>query len=282
MKLLWFGMAPVCIAGCLAATSGVAAERVPGPFNERVLLRVGAIWASQDTTIRVDGDSGLGIGVDLESFFDLEEQLAGVWQVAVSGRFRQRHRIGFEYYAFNRSAQSVLTRDWQGEDLEVSAGARADTKLNLRIAEVSYAYAFMQQEKQELSGSLGLYGMGLDFAVNLTGDITVSGEPDDSREGRVSGKLGLPLPVFGLQYAYAFSPRWLVEVGFKYFALRTNVVSGSLVKFNADTRYYFWDHFEVGAGLTLFDLAASMKSGSFDGRVDWSYWGPQVFLGAKF
>jgi hypothetical protein len=77
-------------------------------------------------------------------------------------------------------------------------------------------------------------------------------------------------------------PRWLVGTSFKYFTLRTNKLDGAMVMVSADTRYYFWDHFEVGGGLTFFDLSVSLDTGEIKGAVDWSFWGPQFFIGARF
>ena len=106
------------------------------------------------------------------------------------------------------------------------------------------------------------------------------GIQEDSAE--VDAKLNAPLPVFGLNYGFAATSRWLTQVSFQYFTLRTNLVSGSLVKVSADTRYYFWDRFEVGGGLTIFDLNVNVDSGDLKGKVDWSFWGPQLFLGWRF
>lgn len=281
MELAKRALQSVLLALLLCSLAQAEKESM-GPFGEKILLRVGGMYVNQDTRIRVDGDSGLGVQVDFEDFFDLEEELNGVLQFTVEGRFAERHRIGLMYYNLDRSAESVLERDWDGDDLQVSAGATADTKLGISIYDLSYGYAFIQDEKHRLEGTIGLFWASLDVSLDFRGEILVEGEPSSGGEVEATSSLNAPLPVFGLSYDYAIKPRWLVGVDFKYFTLRTNVIHGSIVQVSADTRYYFWDHFEVGGGITLFDTSMSIDTGSFKGGVDWSFWGPQLFLGARF
>ena len=261
------------------------AERRIAPFDDKVILRVGNMWSNHDTSLQLSGDRGLGIGVDLEDTFNLDEQISNVFQFSVLGRFKQRHRVGLQYYSFNRDSESKLQTDWQGDDISVEAGAQVESELNIRITDISYQYSFVRDDKHELAGSFGLFWMDLDIDLRFSGQIMRENEENseflEGSEG-VSAGLSAPLPVLGLNYTYAATSRWLTSVSFQYFSLRTNLVSGALVKVSVDTRYYFWDRFEVGGGLTMFDLAATVDSGDLKGRVDWSFWGPQLFLGWRF
>ncbi len=274
---------PGLVLCCLLLSVGVHAEKEPvGPFGEKVLIRVGGMYVNQDTRIRMEGDNGIGIGVDFEDFFKLEEELNGVAQFTVEGHFAERHRLGIMYYNLDRSASSVLAQDWEGEDLQVSAGATADTKLGMSIFDLSYGYAFIQDDKHRLEGTVGLFWASMDVSLDFRGEILIEGTSSSGGSANAKSSLHAPLPMFGLNYDYAINPRWLVGVDFKYFSLRTNVVDGAIVMVSADTRYYFWDHFEVGGGLTLFDTSMTINADSFKGGFDWSFWGPQLFLGARF
>lgn len=272
---------PVSGMALLLGAGGVGAEDM-GPFGEKVLLRAGLMYSNQDTQLRLDGDGVVGASVDFEDFFGLENELTGVGQFTVRGRFKERHRVGVQYYAFNRSADSVLEQDWSGEDIEASAGAKADTTLNIGITDITYSYSFIRDSKHELSGTAGLFWMDLDIAIDLQGELVIDGQPSTSGRAEADARLAAPLPLFGLNYDYAVKPRWLVGVSFKYFTLRTSKLDGSIVQVSADTRYYFWDHFEVGGGFTVFDLDVKVDTGDYSGAVNWSFWGPQIFLGARF
>lgn len=269
-------------ASCVLAAAVSAEPATMGPYGEKVSLRLSYLFANQNTQLRLDGDSGVGVGVDLEDFFDLDEELDDVWQLKVQGRFKERHRVGAEIYEFRRGASSTLEQDWEGDDIVAKAGAMSDTTLNISIVDITYAYSFLQHEGHELSGIAGLYWMDYEASIKLEGELIVDGMPNLGGNADAGGSLAAPLPVVGLNYDYAIKPRWLVGATFKYFTLRTNKLDGSLVQVSADTRYYFWDHFEVGAGLSIFDLSMTVDMGSFRGRADWSYWGPQVFIGARF
>jgi hypothetical protein len=240
------------------------------------------MYSNQDTQLRLDGDSVLGIAVDLEDFFDLDEELSSVFQFLGRWRFADRHRIGLEYYSFDRGAQSVLQQDWSGDDIQASAGASADTTLNVGIWDINYSYSFLRESNYELSGTVGLFLMDVDVGIELQGELVVDGLPLSSGTATASSRVAAPLPLIGLDYNYALTPRWLLGASFKYFTLRTSKLDGSIVRVSADTRYYLWEHVEVGAGLTVFDLDIKADLGDFNGTIDWSFWGPQVFLGARF
>jgi hypothetical protein len=270
----------VCCAVLLQAQSWAEPRRID-PYGEKVILRIGNMWSNQDTSLQLSGDSGLGAAVDLEDFFGLEEEVSYVMQGTVVGRFKERHRIGLQHYRFNRDSSSTLRQNWEGDDLTVEAGADSETTLNISITDLSYKYSFIRDNKHELAGSIGLFWMGLEVDIEFSGSVTGS-DGVQTGSGTADGGLQAPLPVFGLDYSYAATSRWLTTVAIQYFALRTSVISGSLVKVSADTRYYFWDRFEVGGGLTVFDLAVNVDTNDLDGRVDWSFWGPQLFLGWRF
>jgi hypothetical protein len=253
-----------------------------GPFGEKVLLRVGGMYANQDTQLQLSGDRLLGVSVDLEDFFGLENELTQVAQFTAQGRFKEKHRIGAQYYAFNRSADSTLKEDWSGDDIEASAGASADTTFNIAVTDITYSYSFIRDSKHELAGTIGLFWMDIDIGIDLQGQLEIKGETSSGGSAEAGAKLAAPLPVFGLSYDYAINPKWLVGGSFKYFTLRTSKIDGSLVMLSANTRYYFWDHFEVGGGFSVFDLGVKVDTGDARGSVDWSFWGPQFFLGARF
>ncbi len=282
VKIRAFWGPGVLFAGLFAVSGSAQAANEIGTFDERFLLRAGLMYSNQDTQLRLDGDNLLGVSVDLEDFFNLDEALDSVVQIMGRWRFAERHRIGLEYYSFDRGAKSVLQQDWVGDNIEASAGATADTLLNIGIWDLSYTYSFLRESNYELSGTIGLFFMDVDIVVDLQGELEVGGVPVSSGRAAADARVAAPLPLIGLDYDYALTPRWLVGASFKYFTLRTGKIDGSIVRVSADTRYYLWNHVEIGAGLTVFDLDINADVGDFKGTVDWSFWGPQVFLGARF
>lgn len=279
------GVKSMAAALLLVAHGGSWAREVQssmGAFNEHIVFSVSTMWTQHNTQLRLDGDLGLGIGADLEDLFDLDEELAGVVQFAIGGWFKQRHFLGMQYYAFKRDSKSVLQEEWVGNDIRASVGTEADAKLDITIVDLSYGYSFIENDRHQLYGTIGIYSMYLDFELDLEGDLIIDGEPVEQARYQTGQRLEVPLPVVGLVYNYAVTPRWMASVNIQYFTLRTSVVNGGLTKVSASTRYYFWDHFMLGGGLTSFDLSVEADLGDFEGRVDWTWWGPDVFIGARF
>ena len=184
VKIRAFWGPGVLFAGLFAVSGSAQAANEIGTFDERFLLRAGLMYSNQDTQLRLDGDNLLGVSVDLEDFFNLDEALDSVVQIMGRWRFAERHRIGLEYYSFDRGAKSVLQQDWVGDNIEASAGATADTLLNIGIWDLSYTYSFLRESNYELSGTIGLFFMDVDIVVDLQGELEVGGVPVSSGRGR--------------------------------------------------------------------------------------------------
>lgn len=265
-----------------ALTTGTGmAEGWIMPGEERFKINGGAFFALFDSNLSIDSNVlGEGTDLDLEDDLDFNEEtytyrLDGYW------RFAKRHRLFAGYFIFERDAMAQATDDLQIGDDIYPAGAGIISDFTLQIAPMAYGYSFLNDEKHELSGIIGLHWMEMDFAVRgyaSLGSGTLIGE--------TSAKAGAPLPMFGFSYEYRFSQYWTAGADFEAFYLDvsddTFIFSGSLLNIGVKTEYWMTKNFGVGAALSYFYLNVDVEDTDWKGELGYQYFGPQVYLSLRF
>ena len=161
------------------------------------------------------------------------------------------------------------------------AGANVASQLRLTIVPITYSYSFLKRERDELALTIGLHWSSLRFSAE--GSASVGGQ-DIARDSRSDADV--PLPLLGLRYDHHFSERWSAGASAALFALEfgedTWNFEGSLWSVRLHAEYRFARNFAIGAALDGFDVDVDLHSGSWKGGFDYGYWGPQIYLTARF
>ena len=101
-----------------------------------------------------------------------------------------------------------------------------------------------------------------------------------------STRADVPLPLVGVRYDHRFSERWSAGASLAAFALKfgsdTFHFQGSLVSARLHAEYRFSQHFAVGGALDAFKVDVDLHQADWKGGFDYGYWGPQVYLTARF
>ena len=242
---------------------------------------LGAFLPAFKTKLRVDNDQlGSGDDVDLGADLGVKQDESGGW-FGVEWRFAPRHRVGFTYSRFTLGGERVLERQVQIDDEIYPAGATVSSRLRLEIIPITYSYSFLERERDELAVTAGLHWSRLRFAAEGSASLAVQ---DGSRDARADADV--PLPLLGLRYDQHFSERWSAGASAAAFALEfgkdTWSFEGSLWSVRLHVEYRFARNFGVGVALDRFDVDVDLSSGSWKGGFDYSYWGPQIYLTARF
>jgi hypothetical protein len=270
-------------AALLAAASWSAvAQEVVRPGQEKWTFMLGAFLPAFETKMQVDNDAlGSGDNVDLGDDLGVDQDETGGW-FGVEWRFAPRHRLGFTYSRFNLNGERVIDRDLQIGDEVFSAGATVSSRLRLEIIPITYSYSFIKRERDELAVTAGLHWSRLRFSAE--GSASIGPQQDVSRDS--SSDADVPLPLFGLRYDHHFSDRWSAGASAAVFALEfgedTWSFEGSLWSVRLHAEYRFARNFGIGVALDGFDVSVDLSSGSWKGGFDYGYWGPQIYLMARF
>src|SRR3954471_22794819 len=274
--------APRILAAALAALAGAArADDIIQPGEEKFTVMLGAFLPAFRSKVQVDGEqTGPGDRVDLDRDLGADRNSSGGW-FGVDWRFAPRHRLGFTYSRFTLSGDRVIDRDLHIGDRVFPIGAELQSQLRLEIAPITYSYSFLKQDNDELALTAGLHWSRLSFHVQGSASFGARSGSDET-----DAKANVPLPLHGLRYDHRFSQRWSAGASAAAFALRfgegTFEFEGSLVSARLHAEYRFTRHLAAGAALDAFKVNAKAQQREWTGGFDYGYWGPQVYLMARF
>jgi hypothetical protein len=260
-----------CAASALASEESTVGK-------DKFRLNVGAFLPAIDSELSITSKSlGSGTKIDLEGDlgFDADVslfRLDGYW------RFAPRHRLYFGYYGFDRDASKRLTDQIEIGDKLFDVGVSVSTNWAMDFFQVSYAYSFLQSEKWEIAGSLGLYY--LDTAATLRGEGSISdgqGGWTAARQVTEEESIGLPVPIFGLAADYHITPKWCAKVRGSYFTLSIDEWSGHILEGSAALEYLFHKNFGIGTAYNYFDVEVDRDTTARISELDYMFQGVQIY-----
>ncbi len=273
-----FATAALAGAACAAAAQGPEVIR---PGQEKFSITLGVFLPAWDTKLRVDNDSlGEGTDTDLANDLGVERNNSGAL-IGAEWRFAPRHRIGFTYSRFTFDATRTIDRNLQIGDEIYPAGASVSTYLKIEVIPIAYSYSLLKRDNDELGVTGGLHWSRITFRVQ--GSVSL-GNQDASAEASAKGSL--PLPLLGLRYDHHFSDRWSAGADTGVFAISygegESRFKGRLWSARVYGEYRLLRNVAAGAAIEGFGVRVDASDGEWDGTVRYGYWGPQLYLKARF
>ncbi len=255
-KPLAFTAASLLIgAGLLSGNTAKAQEAKSVAFPDKYMIRLGAYYVDRASTdFLVLSSTGVGVGISFDK--DLGgETTDSVTRLDGYYRFNDRHRLEFGSFTVDRHGETFATLTI-GDTVFVAETITSNIKYT--ITKVGYAYSFYHSPQVELSLAAGL---------NIT-DFDISYRNDDSSTIDTSG-VTAPLPLFGLNLSYAFSPKWSVHYLSEAFYIDIeDTLKGTLLNSEFSIEYKAFKNFAIGAGTTRvstdFDVDDDDWKGSFN------------------
>jgi hypothetical protein len=269
------------LASVIALPAFGQASDIIKPGEERFTFGLGWVLDAFGTNMRVDNSTlGQGSNVNLRDDLGVERDQSSFWSSA-EWRFAPRHRIGFNYSQFKLTGTKTVTRDLQIGDQIYPAGATVSSETKIQIIPITYSYSFIKSDRHELAGTVGLNWSRVSFKTH--GSASLSGL---DASDQVTATANLPLPLFGLRYDHHFSQHWSTGLQVGYFTLHygkdTVKAQGDIWSARAEAEYRFSRHYGVGLAVEGFELDIEASKSSWQGEVKYRYWGPQVYLKARF
>ena len=109
---------------------------------------------------------------------------------------------------------------------------------------------------------------------------------DDDLTASTESSADLPLPLLGIRYDHHFSDNWSAGLAASFFSIEFGEdeldASGSLYNFRAYTEYRFRGRYGAGFALDAFKLKVDADKPRLTGEYEYDYWGPQIYLIARF
>jgi hypothetical protein len=284
MSSLWLNLGRGVLASAVfISQAGFGADDagIIQPGQEKLTFMVGAFLPAFRSKVQVDGETtGTGDRVDLGDDLGVDQSTTGGY-LGAEWRFAPRHRFGFTYTRFTLRGSRQAQRDLHIDDKVYPIGASLESELRLEVIPITYSYSFVKKEDDELAATVGLHWDRLTFKVD--GSLSV-GPGSGSRETSVTGNI--PLPLLGLRYDHNFSERWSAGASLAGFALSfgedTTGFKGSIISARLHGEYRMTRNLGIGAALDTFKVNTKADKDNWHGGFDYYYWGPQIYLTARF
>jgi len=247
------------------------AENPVGIGKDKYNVNIGYFLPAVSTKLRADSVTlGRGTEINLEDDLGLDSnQNTGIVNAYV--RLAQRHRVGLGYFRLNRSATGLIDKTIQFEDRVFVVNTQVSTKFNNDIIFFNYMYSVFQKKNAELSLALGLHYMSTETSLSTSG-----GSISSSTDAQA------PLPVIGLEYRYAATPKLHLGLLAQWFEVDAGDFSGAIRNLNASLEYFVQKNVSVGVGYNNFNINVDATGSNFLGELDWTYKGFQAFTSIRF
>jgi hypothetical protein len=252
----------------LAAVPAVAADPL---YEQGVSARLGALFATADTTLRLDASNGaLGTSLSLESDLGYEDAKT-VPLFDATWRINPRHRIELGYAKLARDSQRTITGEIHFGDSVFPVNANVYSKFDSDIWRLTYGWSFYRDGGNELALLVGLHTTSFKTKLETSG-----GGIAESADRTV------PLPTIGLQGTWAVDPKWRLTGWVQVFSLNYGDYEGSMVNGAVSAEYRLSPNVALGAGYTVFDYNLDVTKGKARGSFDYQFAGPMVYVNAGF
>jgi hypothetical protein len=279
MNRIQIAVAVAC--GAFASLAGAAARADSlSAGDERFKFVAGWFLPAFNTDVRIDNAGGTGDDVALDDDLGIDRDQSGVL-VGFEWRIAERHRLGASYSSFSQNSTRVIDREITIGDEVYPVNATIRTSWSLDMIPITYSYSFIKSDSNELAGTFGIHWDSI--SLGLRGSSSLS---DDDLNANVSSGADLPLPLIGLRYDHNFSNNWSAGVAGSFFTLSFAEseleARGSLYNFRAYTEYRFKGRYGAGLAIDTFKLKVKADKPRLTGEYNYDYWGPQLYLTARF
>jgi hypothetical protein len=262
-----------------AASTGARADSIQ-PGQEKFKLMLGGFLPAFGSDVQVNDEDQVGDDVDLGRDLGVDEDESGGW-VGFEWRIAEKHRLGATYSSFTMSGTRVIDEQITIGDEVYPIDATVTTEHKIELIPIAYSYSFINNDSNEFAVTAGIHWTSV--TLTLTGSSSLS---DDDISTTASAGADLPLPLFGLRYDHHFSDKWSAGAGAAFFSIEfgesTFDASGSLLNARAYAEYRFSDRFGAGFAIDAFKLDVEATKNRWNGEYVLDYWGPQLYVTARF
>jgi hypothetical protein len=272
IKLSWWLIVFLCF---LLFIPAVYAKEIKTFEETKAKISLGYFLPRMNTELRLGPANPAldpGTPIDMEDDLGLDRDL---FLGRVDGYYRlgRKHRLQFGYFSLEREARKVLDQEIVIGDNTFILDGQIDSNLKNTITEIGYMYSLRQTDRFEVSGTFGIHWM--DIQSRFIGETAFGFF--ETTSSSVEG----PLPLFGVDIDYAFTPRLMIGFRGMIFSYNVDPYDGSLLDLRGTLEYFFLNNVGVGFGINRFDLDLTYTDKGREGEFSWGYDGMQLYITAR-
>lgn len=276
----------------LAAGPVDAAPPDKGEFkvlNQRFQVYLGGFFPQVGSEIAINGEIlPPEPSVSLEDLFGLEDSKTVLWGGAIWSISR-RNSLELEFFQLNRDgSKTAIIDEIRIGDSIVKAGGNVESEFDIGLARLTYGFSLVRNDRMDIKLKAGLHLANLEASLKLSGEaceVTIPGQTDcvaGSAPVLEDEDITAPLPHFGGSFIYGITPSIAARLQIIGFAIELDDIDGSLVELDADFVWKPWDHFGFGAGLRYFDVSVESTGSDLNGKFEFDYFGPTIYVLGSF
>ena len=188
-------------------------------------------------------------------------------------RFSAKHALGFSYFQVGRESSLVNIDETLG-DIEILGTAKFSD--DTRFYNIYYAYTLFRDDRSQIQSQFGINVMDIKYVFEAQGTISY---PDTTTSATYRDEIGLnaPMPLFGLNFQYSFTPKWAINTRVLLVAGSFDDYRGWVVNTNINSIYQFNKNFGAVLGIAYFDADFIIEDEQERTDIKYAYEG--VFLG---
>ena len=210
---------------------------------KRSAIEFGYFITTLNSNLRIG--TGVGIDIDVEEILGMDSSQS-LFRFKFFRRFTEnkRHRFDLSWVSLHRSGDNQIARDItvegpDGNEIEIKAGTKVESFLNLDIFKGVYSYSLFLDDRLDLALEFGLYVMPIEFGLTAEGAINYDNDEN----------ITAPLPVIGLRTDFMLTPRWFIRSGAEVFYLAYEDYVGNIIATWAALEYQPWKRVGIGGAL---------------------------------
>ncbi len=287
MRKSIFSVTLLCLLTGLALPAQAQDDGKYERFNDRFRIYFGGFFPSVSSEIAINGTGMTNPRIDVEDLLGLEDSNSVAWG-GVHWKISRRNSLEFEFFSLDRDGFiNLIPNPIEVGDLIIESGS-INTSYDVAVGRLTYGFSVVRNDRMDIQLKAGLHVAGISATLQLAGavcDVTM-GEMPPCPGGQTPPEevedITAPLPHFGGSFMYAITPTVAARFEVIGFAIELDSIDGSLIEVDADIGWYPWKHWGIGAGLRYFNVDVESKGSELNGKFEFEYWGPAVYVAATF
>jgi hypothetical protein len=247
-------------------------------LNHRFSLQGQLFFPNVDSSLRVDGNNGnVGTVVDFESDLALKDR-STIPSFRAGWRANDDWMFIGEYYALNRKSSTTIDREITVGDTTFPVNGTVAGGFDSDIFRFTINNLILQRDNLELALAIGFHGT--DFTIFIEGEGSANGTAGQFRTEQRS--VFAPLPTIGAMLNWEVAPRVTIGGRIDWLSLSIDEYSGRLINTEMSAAYAVHKNIDIGVLYRLVDYEVKVRRDDWNGRVDYRFSGPALFVEVGF
>jgi len=247
-------------------------------ISPRGSVGIGRAVVGFDTKIKLtDKTTGDDVFLDPEGNLNLP-RIERVNVFYAKFRFARRHEMELAYFAVKRESEIFNTQVGLGDLIVVKGNARLTDDTEFYF--INYGYSLFLDNRSSVNGLIGISGLDLKDTFVANGELSIKGVTLLNRTYNKEASIFAPLPLLGLKFEFAFTPKWILQSKVALTGGRYKDIRAFVTQTEMDANYWFTKHLGGVIGLSYFNARVVVEDEIRKQEIDYGFSG--IYAGLHF